>query len=64
MTDKEILAYISSIRREVEQASNFRTKRQQKIIFMLEKLHENVYYQQKEAKDYIASIEKANRNNN
>jgi len=46
MTDKEILAYISDIKKEVEQATNFETKKHQKILFMLGKLHEEVYYQQ------------------
>jgi hypothetical protein len=64
MTDKEMLTYISNIRREVERATTFGTKRQEEIIIMLERLHEHVYYQQKEAKDYIASIEKQTENNN
>jgi hypothetical protein len=46
MTDKEILAYISDIKKEVEQTTNFETIERQKIIFMLGKLHEEVYYQQ------------------
>jgi hypothetical protein len=46
MTDKEILAYISNIKKEVEQTTDFEIKERQKILFMLGKLHEEVYYQQ------------------